>query len=173
MAIKVGLLFNSTFAYRMFHWSTPSTGYALTVFPGTQPTSQELIAGWLSGASYRSTYLAHFQTCDLAESGFDYDNPTNSGGSFVLNTTTQGAVQATAVGTGTATWGIFWPGRTDATPYSSALTTNSTISGGFFIILPVTGLDGNGVVKLGDANITTGDTVTVGDVLLTFGGGVD
>lgn len=132
---------------------------ALTVFPGTQPTtSSDIVDNW---AGYNTTYLFHMSNVD-----YELVNPKNAAQSGLI-TNANSPTSNPAVNAGEASWAIIWCSNIieglGAGELGDILIPNSQ-----FIVGPVTLYSGNGIVRLSDLSIEAYSTYTFVDSTIFF-----
>jgi hypothetical protein len=134
--------------------------YAVTVFSGTQPGAIDLISDW-SGSNYNSQYLCHWPAVVLDQPN---EMSIGQGTEIVLYDV---ITPATAANTGTASWAVLWPSVPDESSIQA-----SSIPSTKFIIGSASDLDGNGIVKFFDTNLTQGTTYTIDQISIIASGGI-
>lgn len=113
----------------------------ITVYSGTQASSDTIDQNF-SNYINSSTYLVAFESVSVSE----VDN--NRFGS--------NSVVGQATSSGTATWAIVWN--------TTALASISSDT--YYMIVPCSGITGNGVVRVSDTNISSGTSYTLSDFSL-------
>lgn len=138
---------------------------SLTIYGGTQPSSQDIITNW--NAKYRqgstdpAAPLLHLTSVALDRVTGNWLNTTLGYGSIINNLV---PTPTNAFVTGIATWAIWW-----STAATLANIQSSSIPSSSFIVLPVTDYTGNGIVKLTSTNLTAGSSYTIASLsLITY-----
>lgn len=126
---------------------TYNVPWSFTIYGGSQPSANDLATNWAS-QSYYNTFLVHWQG-----SGQTFRQPGltvyNTGRYMELNTPPSAATSYNSITT-TATWGVMWgTGLSQAT----LLAATSTIPFVNYIVVPVSDLSGNGVIRLYSTSI--------------------
>lgn len=137
--------------------ATTVNTFAFTIFSGVQPTASTVAGNW---TNYNTTFLAHWQGGVVSQA-----NANTSGVSQTLTLSTiPGAVTANA--SGTASWAIMWP-----TNPSQATISGSSLPNTSFIILPVSDIAGNGMLKLTSTTVVQGNSYTIAELnIIALGG---
>lgn len=141
--------------------------WTLLIYGGTQPSADDVVAEWSTGASYYNSYLALFDD-------IQFQNPASAVPPVIttLNAATT-TFTTTAVGTGTASWALCFVG-THSTITSSIPSVYSSVrvsTDPEFFICPVSDTTGSDVVRLTSTAITSGNTVTLNDISFQANGG--
>jgi hypothetical protein len=123
------------------------SGGSMTVYSGEQPTADTVAASWSSYRTTNDACIAHIQT-----------SPTwqhNVLTSTTFFTNVSGAITATALNTGTATWAILWDA--DVTSVQAGLT---TLPDDRFLVVPVGTTSSNAIIRFTNTNFVPGNAVT-------------
>lgn len=140
-----------------------STGTAVTLFKGTQPTAADILASW---TTYNVSALVHW-TGVLWLTPPDVNTLTST-----KSTTTLPPSATTAFGTGTAEWALLWPTTVISGVAGGVTQVNvlgSTIPSNLFIVVPASGPVGNGVVKVANTSIQSGTSYAPTDITIRMG----
>lgn len=130
-----------------------SSTFAITVFSGSQPTAANITSSW---SSYNTTSLIHWTGAAWTQPNADTFDQGNY--CYVNNVLT-----ATAHATGTATWGILW--RSNVT---LATVQGATLPDTVFITGTVTTALSNGIIKLSNTSITSGQSYSPLEVKISL-----
>ena len=135
----------------------PNTGLggSMTIYSGAQPTADAVAASWSTYRTATANCIAHIQTSPTWQT----NSPTNT--TFFTNVS--GAVTATALNTGTATWAILWD--TAITPIQAGLT---TLPDERFLVVPVGTTSSNAIIRFTNTNFVPGNAVTPFDGGITI-----
>lgn len=123
-----------------------SATWSCTIFPGTTPTTTaDVSSNW---STYKTTFLVHW-------TGLSWIHPNanifNRGNQCVASI--PAAATAASGAPTTATWGILW-----TTGITQLQLANASIPSGQYVVVDVTDNTGNGVIRLADTSITSGQT---------------
>lgn len=132
--------------------SVEGASFAATIYSGTQPTAEALTANWTS--TYNSTkpaFLLHFENMAWARKASDT--------SIAI---TKFPAPKAAVNTGTATWAVIWVSNTSQSSMASSIPTND------YVVVPVSTIGGNGIIKLATTDIIAGSSYSIADGVLSF-----
>lgn len=147
---------------KIFTTAVSGTVSGISVYSGTQPSAAELIANWNanyrldSGANRLMHYTSALNTCPTW---------TRSGSTFAI--TAFGSSTATAIGTGTASFAVFWTQGQSPTLASLSAATIPAAQG-MFLIVPVTTTAGNGVLRFSTLSFATGQPNPIVDGALVI-----
>lgn len=122
----------------------------MTIYAGTAPTPDQIVANWSAYNSTTADYLVHFTNAQWTQAGST--NPT----SLIQITTVPTAVAA--VRSGTATWAILWAGQP-----SGGQLSGTTLPFSNFLVVNVSDQVGDGVVRFSSTTFTSGVSVSVFD----------
>lgn len=110
---------------------------AITIYSGTQPTAAQITAAWASYNSSSANCLAHYLDGVWSQ-------PSNN---ILLQLTPPAAVAAAK--TGNAAWAILW-----STNLTQVLLNGATLPNTAFIVVPVSVVNGSGVIRFTDLSFT-------------------
>lgn len=137
---------------------TYSASRAITLYSGIQPTADTIVSNW---SSYNTNYLVHWVNIPL----YHY-NPESATPIF-----TNAALPApvTSTNPGTASWAIVWAGNPAAGTGAGQIG-NATIPTTGLMVVPVTDVFGNGVIKMSSTTILAATSYMFLDFTLYSGG---
>lgn len=130
-------------------------GRSITIFSGAQPSASNIISSW---TTYNSSALVHWTTSNWLTP------PDSNTLSAAKSTTTSIPTATVAIGSGTAQWGILW-----SSVHTVGAIQATTIPSQEFIVVPVSGPTGSGVIKLASTSITSGTSYTYTDTTIRMG----
>lgn len=136
-----------------------SAAFSITIWGGAQPTAANLITNW---TSYFNTNLIHY---DYRATYCPQQSSAPAYGSYFGPATLANNgvwIGASASNTGNATWGVVWAGGSQVNSLTSTIPTTS------FIIVPVSDLAGNGVIKFSSISMTAGQSYQISSFNLTI-----
>lgn len=124
------------------------------IYSGAQPTAETVSSNW---TSYNGSGAGGSNLLII------FAGPTlNKNGANNYIEATAFPAQTTARSTGTATWAIIWPGAYGSNYVGASLMSYN------FVVVPVSTLGGNGVVKLNSVNITSGTQYALQEVSISI-----
>ncbi len=113
-----------------------STACAISIYSGTQPSAADIVANWANYKSSNSNFLAHY-------TGALWTQPLAGKATFANLSTIPPAV--TPLHNGVGAWAILW-----ASDVTLSQAGDATIANTDFIVVPVSLVQNNGVVKFSD-----------------------
>lgn len=148
----MALIFSPSIASAYMNFFLPRGGKSISIFSNAvaQPSAATLISNW---ASYKtSTGVA------LASGNFNFGwlQPYS-----LLGINDPGPI--TPFNTGTAAWAVIWENNN----WSTGASLDSSLPTTSFMIVPVSGPTGNGVVRLSTASLVAGQQAMIVDVTFT------
>ncbi len=161
MREKIFTDYNTLAAYQN---NTVSTVKIVSFHSGSQPTANEVVAGWSS--TYNSTKDS-FLALTGAITFIETKSGTGTDYSYTLNSVVSNNV---AIRPGTATWAIIYEENFTQSITSATLTATSIVPVSIgLMVVPVSDVTtSTGVFKLLDNNLVSGGTFTITDFTLTF-----
>ncbi len=131
-------------------YNTPTGPYswAVTLFPGSQPSANNFIANW--SATYYPSRLIHWYNVSWNNYNPTVVTQTND---YVLYTS---PAVVSAINTGTAAWGALWS-------FNPSSLSSTFPSPQYFLLGPVTLIGSNGLFRLTDLNLVSGSSYTLND----------
>jgi len=132
-------------------FGTTSTNTSISIYSGAQPLASDVVTGWSPYTSASPDFLLHFMNAR-------WGRPTSTS-PFISLGVFPGP--ATAVHDGAGTWAIIWTSAITAANVAGA-----TLPSGTFIVVPVSDLVGNGVIKFNPNAFTTGTPYSIAEGVL-------
>jgi hypothetical protein len=118
-----------------------------TIYSGTAPTTDQVVASWATYNSSAANYLVHLTNSQWNQPAF--------GSLISISTVPTAVVPARA---GTATWAIMWAGQPTPAQLSGAVLPFAA-----FLIVGVTDPAGDGVIRVVSTAFNTSTAVTIQD----------